>query len=307
MSQDTSFLYSFDENEQSSLAGLAVEPKLFVSIGKEILEFPLFGRQTIGRPSDDDVPDIPVPNRYISRLHGTFETVGTTITYTPARTTNRTIFRGKTLAEGEAVTLLDGDELTVPTGDGTGESDILLIVAISDTRVAMWRTLMKQSLDPRTRFGGRNAFFTWYAANIYKHPIHDMSLFIMTVDYYQELIVQRGDDIAKFAFTLAAQKLMDTVTVAGSAYQWDDASLIGVIQAPSRAVYDLLDTLSDQIKDTLIDDSFRITVSIAFTDLEKLSAASDRSAENLSALTHRALAEAKEQNLRDCLVEYKEP
>ncbi|MBQ7676730.1 MAG: FHA domain-containing protein [Lachnospiraceae bacterium] len=306
MSQNTScYLFSFDEEEKSRLTGLAAEPKLFVSIGKEILEFSLFGRQTIGRPSDEEVPDIPVPNRYISRRHGTFETIGTTITYTPARTTNRTIFRGKALEEGEPVELLDGDELSVPIGDGTGESDILMIIAISETRISMWRTLMKESLDPRTKFGGRNAFFTWYAANIYKQPVRDMSLFIMTVDYYQELIDQRGEDIAKFAFTFAAQKLMDSVTVVGSAYQWDDASLIGVIQAPSKAVFDLFDALSDQIKGTLIDNSFRITVSIAYTDLGRLKNAYDRTAEEISALTHRTLAEAKKQNLRDCLVEYK--
>lgn len=54
---------------------LKIQPRLFVCFEHEIMEFVLSGRQMIGRPFKNIIPDIPVTNRYVSRCHGYFDTI----------------------------------------------------------------------------------------------------------------------------------------------------------------------------------------------------------------------------------------
>ncbi len=57
-------------------------PRLFVCEGRSISEYRLSGIQSMGRPTEDLKPDIPIDNRFVSRQHGTFQTSGQDTTYT---------------------------------------------------------------------------------------------------------------------------------------------------------------------------------------------------------------------------------
>lgn len=73
---ETKLLYQDSEYKENALSNGPVSPLLFISIDREIFEYHLSGRQTVGRPSVESIPDIIIPNHYVSRKHGFFETDG---------------------------------------------------------------------------------------------------------------------------------------------------------------------------------------------------------------------------------------
>ena len=299
MKQETKFLYSLEDTD----IGNTSEPRLFIMIGTEILELILAGTQILGRPTDDDVPDIPIVNPYISRRHGTFETKGTKVIYIPAKTTNPTIFRGKELLEGETIELLDGDELTIPTGGEKEEKDILFAVVTSASRIQMWRQLRAQSLEPHTRLAGRHAFYSWYAQNVYGHPARKVCLFLMDIDMYQDLVDLRGAEVAGEAFVVALEALKG-MPVEKAIFQWSEASVVCVADMTPEKAYFIFDELSDLVGRTLISGSIRITVSIGYMDMGKAPGVERRNIEELTAMLRGLLDDAKKREIRGCLVEW---
>ena len=53
-----------------------LRPRLFVIQGDMIREYSLEGRQTMGRQTSDNRPDIDIPVGIVSRRHGLFVTSG---------------------------------------------------------------------------------------------------------------------------------------------------------------------------------------------------------------------------------------
>ena len=299
MKQETKFLYGIEDSD----AGNASEPRLFIMIEKEILEIPLVGRQILGRPTDDDVPDIPIVNPYISRRHGIFQTEGSKITYIPEKTTNPTIFRGSELTAGEPVEIMDGDELSVPTGGDSKEKDILLIVVTSKSRIQMWRKLRAQSLEPYAHLAGRNSFYSWYAQNVYGHPAKKACLFLMDIDMYDDLVALRGPQAAGEAFAVAVEALKG-MPVKKTVFQWAKDSVVCVAEMTPDVGYYIFDEISDLIGRTLIGGSFRITVSIGYMDMGKAPGVERRNIEDLTAMLRSMLDDVKKREMRGCLAEW---
>ena len=76
--ESTGLLYNSDRPKENP----GDSPVLFISQGKMISEYRLEGHQIMGRPTEDNRPDIPVFNRYVSRKHGSFDTEKGSIRYT---------------------------------------------------------------------------------------------------------------------------------------------------------------------------------------------------------------------------------
>ena len=126
------------------------------------MEFSLTGKQLLGRPSKELVPDIPVTNKYVSRKHGFCETYDGKVTYTPYESRNGTLLGKTKLVSEEPVALQDGDELIIPASDGSEGVDVMLVCARSQNRINIWRDLMLSAKDTLTGLPMRNTFRTWF-------------------------------------------------------------------------------------------------------------------------------------------------
>ncbi len=277
-------------------------PKLFVCCEHEILEFELKGKQTVGRPVENYVPDIPIINKYVSRQHGYFETYGTSVTYTAGETVNPTVFRRKILRPNETVDLWDGDELIISTaGNDEEDVDIMLVFALAPNRIHIWQEMILASLDGLTGLPGRNAFQTWYMQNIFWKDKEDVCLFMIDIDHFKQINDTYGHSAGDNALKLVSDRLTAiTKDTGGFVSRWGGDEFVGIIRAKSSRTYLLLENLKNEIGMIRIDDRFTVTLSIGFLDFGKLSGKKD--IEELISMTDKALYEAKAQG-RDCLCE----
>ncbi len=216
----TSVLYDSAQDYKMTSDLQPEKPRLFVCVDHEIMEFVLEGRQLLGRPDGDQIPDIPVVNKYVSRRQGWFETKGNEVTFTPEASTNAVIFRRKTLKPGETVEIWDGDELILPISRGGEKADIMLVCAILEKRIEIWRNLRLASRDALTGLSGRNAFRTWY---VYRFPWGDQtetSLFILDIDYFKRINDVYGHAAGDSALRMLSEELLLMVKNTGYVCRW---------------------------------------------------------------------------------------
>ncbi len=238
MDEQTKYLYSASNlRDVSSSRSADIQPQLFISCEHEIMVFPLCGKQIFGRPSDSSLPEIMLNNKYISRQHGIFETTEDSITYTAGNTTNPTIFNRRILTPGEKISLFDGDELAVSSGDKENEFDIILVCATSERRIGIWRNLMAASLDPLTGLQKRTAFQVSYLQQINKKPDADQCLFVMEIDFFNKLVQNYGQPAANGAVTFVVKHFINICEDRGILCYWAENKLVGTIMSSARGTY----------------------------------------------------------------------
>ena len=268
-----------------------VRPRLFACFDHEIMEFVLEGHQTLGRPADRYIPDIPMTNRYVSRNHGYFDTTDDKITYTAEDTTNGVIFRRKLLVPGEEVELWDGDELIIPTS-GTGDGvDIMLVCAMIEGRINIWRDLMLSARDALTGLSGRNAFRTWYIQS-HGWKKDRICLFILDIDYFKRINDVYGHSAGDSALCFLTEQLRLAVGGTGYVCRWGGDEFVGIIEGDSEKAKDKLDELCRKLKDTKIEDMFYMSISAGIIDI--FDEEGERDVDALVVLADQALYRAKE-------------
>lgn len=267
MEEHTTFLHTIPEDYFGHTGTQTVKPRLFVCCEHEIMEFVLEGHQLLGRPADSITPDIPVTNRYISRRHGYFDTEGGKITYTAENTTNGTIFRRRRLEAGETVELWDGDELIIPVSDNENGVDILLVCAIVENRIRIWRDMRLASRDALTGLSGRNTFRTWYHQKHRKHKDHPGCLFIMDIDFFKRINDVYGHSAGDVALKYLTEQLLLVVGSDGYVCRWGGDEFVGVIASPAAEVKRLLEEMGERVAQERIDNQFRMTVSAGLADI----------------------------------------
>ncbi|MCR5674231.1 MAG: GGDEF domain-containing protein [Lachnospiraceae bacterium] len=270
MEEKTTFLHTIPEEYLGRTGQQSVKPRLFVCCEHEILEFVLEGRQTLGRPAEGTVPDIPVTNRFISRKHGIFETRDGKITYTAEKTTNGTIFRRRKLQPGETVELWDGDELIVPVADNDNGVDILLVCAIVENRIKIWRDMRLASRDALTGLSGRNAFRTWYLQKYRKWDDHPGCLFIMDIDFFKRINDVYGHAAGDDALKILTEELLLVVGSEGFVCRWGGDEFVGVVTAPHAEAKRLLQEMGARIGENKINGQFHMTVSAGVVDISQV-------------------------------------
>ncbi|MBQ3791323.1 MAG: GGDEF domain-containing protein [Lachnospiraceae bacterium] len=270
MEEQTVFLHQIPEDYLGRTGGQMVKPRLFVCCEHEIMEFVLEGHQLLGRPADSITPDIPVTNRYISRRHGYFDTANGKITYTAEKTTNGTIFRRRRLEAGETVDLWDGDELIIPVSDNENGVDIMLVCAIAENRIKIWRDMRLASRDALTGLSGRNTFRTWYHQKHRKREGHPGCLFIMDIDFFKRINDVYGHPAGDVALKYLTEQLLLAVGSDGYVCRWGGDEFVGVIPAPAEEVKQLLEEMGKRVAGERVDHQFHMTVSAGLTDISKV-------------------------------------
>ena len=270
----------------------ANQPSLFVCFEREIMEFPLSGKQSLGRPSKDKLPEIPVTNPHVSRNHGTFETENGKVVYTPAHSSNGTLKGNKLLNPGEPVELKDGEELFIPVSNTSDGADVMLVCAQSKNRINIWRDLMKTSKDPLTGLSGRNAFKTWYLMNCSWNKELKMCLFLLDIDKFKTINDVYGHASGDNALKVLSEQLKETTGESGHICRWGGDEFTGIIMGTDVEVKKKLDNMRQRIRNIVIDNRFSMTISAGVLDI---SGFSSNDIDHLVSIVDKALYKAKEK------------
>lgn len=117
-------------------------PKLFVIRDGQVEVFDLYGAQSLGRPSHSGTPHIPIPQKVVSRNHGSFLTTGGQTFYSDTASTNGTIYNGVPLPVAARQLLNDGDVLRIHgRDDPMNKLDVIMIYSVSYSAQALWDQL----------------------------------------------------------------------------------------------------------------------------------------------------------------------
>ena len=244
----------------------ANSPVLFISQGKMISEYRLEGHQIMGRPTEDNRPDIPVFNRYVSRRHGYFDTDNGTIRYTPLESTNGTRFKDRLLKPNESVVLSDGDELIIPYGTSEESFPAFMIIASSKARIRLWREFQQASKDDLTGLYGREGFTVWWYQNYNNRDYDQASLFMMDIDDFKVLNDTRGHNEGDAALMIVARQLRSIVRYDNQVCRWGGDEFVGIIPGSQEQVEARLSQLVMRMGEEAAAAKLDFTVSIGFAD-----------------------------------------
>ena len=261
----TSLLYAPDK-----IGKPADNPVLFISQGKIISEYRLEGHQIMGRPTENNRPDIPVFNRYVSRKHGLFDTANGTIRYTPLESTNGTRFKDRLLKPNESVVLSDGDELIIPYGDSEESYPALMIIASSKARIRLWREFQQASKDDLTGLYGRDGFSVWWYQNYNNKDYDRASLFILDIDDFKALNDTKGHNEGDVALMILARQLRNMVRYDNQVCRWGGDEFVGIVPGTKEQVRSRLSRLTLGIREEALAAGLNFTVSIGFVDSESV-------------------------------------
>ncbi|MCR5748201.1 MAG: GGDEF domain-containing protein [Lachnospiraceae bacterium] len=260
----------FEQNETSELQEITYRPTLFVCQSHSISEYRLQGHQTIGRPTEDDMPDIPVHDRFVSKNHGFFETEENQVYYTAQNTTNGIKYMGRLLKPWTKILLKDGDELVIPSDDNDSGHSVMLIYAVTASRINLWRELQKASNDKLTNLSGREGFMMWWDQNYERKDYADSVLFIMDIDDFKIINDKKGHNAGDEALTIVADQLRKTVRYETQVCRWGGDEFVGIIPGTRKHVYKRLEEMSTHISQATTTKGIPLTVSIGFVEINRL-------------------------------------
>ena len=259
----TGMIYSVDGKEK-----LLEEPRLFVCFEKEILEFTLAERQSMGRPAEGEIPDIPIPNSYVSRGHGYFTTKGKKVSYTAQETTNSIFYKEKSLKAGETVTLSDGDELVIPISEAGEKSDILIVFVQQEKRARIWRELRMAAVDSLTQLPGGNSFRVWFLQRFLNSKAEEASLFLLEIDQFKQINDSFGHDVGDQSLKRLSTLLQRMVGKSGYVCRLTDQEFAGIMLGPSGRCRRELAGMSASFSEVRINKQFNASLNIGIVELK---------------------------------------
>lgn len=266
------------------------QPYLFVCCGHTITEYRLEGKQTVGRPSEGNMPDIPISDQHVSKLHGTFHTFVGTTTYVAEETTNGVLLNGKEMLPGEKLYLLDGDELTIPAADSAGGADIMLIYAFSNARIHIWQELMQASKDQLTALPERDRFLSWWNRSRSSIVLSDAVVFIFDVDNFKQINDKYGHPVGDDVLRYISQQLLSVIEHEEQICRWGGDEFVGCILASPAEAEASLRTLSGLVASANVGE-VSISISIGYVSVQDITGIAD--IEKLVGLADLALYDVK--------------
>ena len=271
---------------------ISIRPTLFVCYGRAISEYRLQGRQVMGRPTSNNIPDIPVHARFMSRDHGYFDTKGLKTCYTAVETTNGIKYKGMIVQPQTGIELSDGDELIIPwMDDGGRDRSVILVYASTAARIRLWRDLMKASRDKLTDLGDRECFVTWWEHNREKRDYAEAYLFIMDVDDFKEVNDTAGHNAGDEALKIIAQELRNAVRYEDQVCRWGGDEFVGIMPSSELEAGRRFRELSCTIEEVSQAAGVPLSVSIGYVNIHETENTSDVT--GLIELADRALYEMK--------------
>lgn len=251
--------------DQAALQADSASPRLFVCQGHMISEYKLSGRQSVGRPAENSLPDIPLTDRTVSRLHGYFNTERGKTVYTASDTVNGVFYRGKVMKPGTELLLCDGDELMIPSGDEM--NPIIIVYTCTAARAELWRGLQRASKDALTTLYGRDSFEFWWHKNRQSSDYAEAVLFIVDVDDFKEINDQTGHNQGDDVLRIVAQELKNAVRYETQVCRWGGDEFVGIIPGSSEQAAKRLFVVKKRISEKSREAGIPATVSIGYTDV----------------------------------------
>ena len=292
--------YIMDESKSKTILSIVdtdeedtrLRPTLFVCYGHAISEYRLEGRQSMGRPSGDYIPDIPIHARFISRDHGYFVTENDKTSYIASQTTNPIRYRGTDTVPDTRLTLKDGDELIIPWTDRDGKDmSVILVYAQTRARINLWRELQKASRDSLTNLSDRESFITWWKQNREKKDYSEAVLFILDVDDFKKLNDTAGHNAGDVALCIIAGELKNAVRYENQICRWGGDEFVGIIPSGKHEALHRLNDIGNAICEATAASGVPVSVSIGYTDIHEVSNSED--VEALIGLADKALYRVK--------------
>ncbi len=242
-----------------------LRPTLFICCGHIISEYRLSGHQTLGRPSGDYRPDIPVHARFISRNHGFFETEGTKTYYVASDTTNPIKYKSSYLEADIRIGLRDGDELVIPWTDEEGEDQsVVLVYADMEARIRFWRNLQEASRDNLTNLIDRDSFMNWWKQNKDKKDYREAVLFILDVDDFKKVNDTEGHNAGDIVLRIIADELKGAVRYESQVCRWGGDEFVGIMPESSITVRQRLEEIRNGIREKTESIGIPVSVSIGY-------------------------------------------
>lgn len=247
---------------------IALRPTLFTCYGRTISEYRLSGCQTMGRPSGDMMPDIPIHAQFISRKHGVFTTEDNETCYIASSTTNPTKYKGTELRPDESVELKDGDELVIPWTDNEGrDQSVVLVYANTEPRIHMWRDLQKASRDNLTDLIDRDSFAAWWRQNKDNKDYREAVFFILDVDDFKRVNDVAGHNAGDESLKIIAEELRNAVRYETQVSRWGGDEFVGIIPASVEDAKERLEEISKSIGEKTAEEGVPISVSIGYVNV----------------------------------------
>ena len=301
ISENTDTLMSYRD---SSGENSALRPTLFTCYGRTISEYRLSGYQSMGRPSGDRIPDIPVHARFISREHGAFLTEGKHTRYIASITTNPTRYKGMTLKPHARISLKDGDELIIPWTDSEGrDQSVVLVYADTEARIHLWRDLQKASRDNLTNLIDRDSFASWWMHNKDKKDYEQAVLFILDVDDFKMVNDTAGHNAGDEMLKIIADELRSSVRYETQVSRWGGDEFVGIIPASVRDARERMEDISRGINERSAEAGIPVSVSIGYVDVHDVKDRGDIVA--MLELADKAMYKIKNSG-KDGILAYKE-
>ena len=272
------------------------DPRVFVCIDGIITEYNLFEKQSVGRPSDDSFPDIPIKNRYVSRRHGSFVTSSGVVEYTADETTNGIFLNGVLIPPGETRMLKDGDELSVPFGKDSTRNGVTLVIALSESKVFLWQSLVAASKDKLTGLSGRDQFINWWSGTVNSKNYSYACLFILDIDDFKYINDSYGHTAGDKALEALARVLISHVRTAAQVCRWGGDEFVGIIPGSILTVRKRMESIFKDVASLRIDGNIRFTISAGLVDTLSVKDRSDIN--SIVDLADRALYKAKRSGKR---------
>ncbi len=269
MAEDKTAILLNTDNKQGNEEKYKERPTLFVCQAHIISEYRMDGYQTLGRPSNDVLPDIPVQDRFVSKSHGFFETEQGETYYTAMHTTNGIKYQGNFLSPWTKIKLKDGDELIIPSDDDDAGHSVIIIFAISAARIKLWRELQRASKDKLTGLCGRDSFTTWWEQNYAKKDYEHAVFFIMDVDDFKEINDSKGHNAGDDVLRIVADQLRDIVRYENQVCRWGGDEFVGIIPGTADSAAGRLGVLSRSIREKTEEAGLPVTVSIGYVNIHK--------------------------------------
>jgi diguanylate cyclase (GGDEF)-like protein len=249
--------------------GGTLRPTLFTCYGHAISEYRLSGRQTVGRPSGDIIPDIPIHARFISREHGSFITEEDDTYYIASNTTNPVKYKGVFLEAGDRVKLRDGDELIVPWTDDEGkDQSVVLVYTNNESRIRMWRNLQKASRDNLTDLIDRDSFVSWWLQNMDKKDYAEAVLFILDVDDFKRINDTAGHNAGDLALRIIADELRNAVRYESQVCRWGGDEFVGIIPSDTADARERLEGIRNGVLEKTAASDVAVSVSIGYVSVQ---------------------------------------
>lgn len=229
---------------------------------------PLYGRQSLGRPTCFSAPDIPVNMPFVSRKHGLFQTDGMRVTYTALSGTNGTHYRGRRLSASERIELKDGDSLQIYADrEKKNDTDVVIECAFSRDSQKSWNEIIKNQYDALTGLMSRKQFAHWFENHGVLEVGKTACFFVLDVDRFKTINDTYGHQNGDLALITLAKTLESVLGAHGKTGRWGGDEFVGIVFENREETAALMNAVRDKLSTIRVKELFSVGISVGLVEM----------------------------------------